>query len=137
MGGTPERPNAWNSYWLWKKDSEAKTEAKANMVPTSPKRFQTCSMPTSPVENTMTRLYSHWDLFTVLSGSHDTDYTAGVGKELNMKTIDPSTLLQENEPSSPSTNSELATFYTRPAITEEINDREPLPPLSHFQSKDS
>ena len=39
---------------------------------------------------------------------------------------------QENEPSSPSTNLQLATVCTRQAI-EETDDGEPLPPLGHFQ----
>ena len=94
-------------------------------------------MPTSPVENAAATLYNHWDLFTVSSGSHGTDSTAGVSEKMNMttfvKTIDPPTLLQENEPSGPSTNSQLATVCTRPAIIEDSNDAESLPPLGYFQ----
>ena len=73
MEGTPERPNLWNLYHLWRKDNDAETEAKADMTPFSPKRFRTCSVPTLPVEHAVVRLYNHW---TVSSGNHGTESTA-------------------------------------------------------------
>ena len=40
MESTPEWPNLWNSYRLWRKDNDAETEAKADMAPSNPKRFR-------------------------------------------------------------------------------------------------
>ena len=98
MESTAERPNLWSLYCLWRKDNDTETEAKGDMAPSSPKQFRTCSVPTSPVEHAVKRLYNHWDLFTASSGSHGMESTARVGEGLSMKTIDPPPLSQENEP---------------------------------------